>query len=576
MANKVLVIGLDGGTYSILEPFSREGLIPNLARLMEHGAKGVLRSTVPPISAPAWATFQTGKHPGKHGLFNFFDMADKGFRSNSDFRTTRVVNHASIQSATVYDYLREARVGTISVNIPLTYPTPELDGWLVSCWLAPPGAKDFTWPRSLAAELPEYRVDQNFGEGMYALTPEGQELDSDFLFDDLTDIMHRRADATEILMRTKPWRVCMVCFTETDRLHHYLWRAVNPEYPAYNTPKGRHELERFKNFYRELDRRVGSLMETAGPDTNVIVMSDHGFDAPPRRRFNISRWMRDQGWVVTQAAPAVSTSTVTGESSQLATPPTLANSGAAKLLKRTAGMAWKRLVPPSLRDQVYARLGYIPTPQVVDWSRTRAWSFGVNNNLGAVCINVKNDYFSGCVDPAEVEKLVEEIAAGLRQLTDPHTGKPVVRRVLRREEVYQGPHLERFPHLLVDMDPDYEADRESGYNTFNPLVSPEEAYPNGRGNHRPEGICLAQGPDIQPGTKGEQSLACIMPTVLALAGVAVPDDLDGMVLTEYLSPRISGAVGSQEARGEDQHRFTQPSDDDVLAIQEKLKQLGYM
>ena len=171
---------------------------------------------------------------------------------------------------------------------------------MVACWLTPPGSKEFTWPRALAAELPDYRIDQNFGQGMYAVTPEGRELDTDYLFDDLGDILRRRADAAEYLLRTKPWDLAMICFTETDRVHHYFWRGIQPLSAAGGTRKLAHDRSRFRAFYADLDARLGRLIEAAGPDVNVMVVSDHGFDAPPVRRYHVSHWLREQGWLATR------------------------------------------------------------------------------------------------------------------------------------------------------------------------------------------------------------------------------------------------------------------------------------
>ena len=68
---RVLVIGLDGATFDLLTPWSEQGVLPNLKALVDRGVSGPLRSIFPPVTAPAWVTFQTGKNPGKHGIFEF-------------------------------------------------------------------------------------------------------------------------------------------------------------------------------------------------------------------------------------------------------------------------------------------------------------------------------------------------------------------------------------------------------------------------------------------------------------------------------------------------------------------------
>ena len=71
MSNKVLIVGIDGGTFTIIKPLVEQGKLPAIKKLMESGTHGILRSTAPAITAAAWSTFMTGKNPGKHGLFHF-------------------------------------------------------------------------------------------------------------------------------------------------------------------------------------------------------------------------------------------------------------------------------------------------------------------------------------------------------------------------------------------------------------------------------------------------------------------------------------------------------------------------
>ncbi|UCD87407.1 MAG: alkaline phosphatase family protein, partial [Desulfobacterales bacterium] len=65
------IIGLDGATFRIIRPLVKEGKLPRLRKMMEEGAWGDLESTIHPLSPQAWASFMTGKNPGKHGIFEF-------------------------------------------------------------------------------------------------------------------------------------------------------------------------------------------------------------------------------------------------------------------------------------------------------------------------------------------------------------------------------------------------------------------------------------------------------------------------------------------------------------------------
>ena len=65
---KVLVIGLDGLTFDLIDPLMERGWLPHISRMRDRGYSAVLRSTVPPVSAPAWTSLITGVNPGKHGV----------------------------------------------------------------------------------------------------------------------------------------------------------------------------------------------------------------------------------------------------------------------------------------------------------------------------------------------------------------------------------------------------------------------------------------------------------------------------------------------------------------------------
>jgi predicted AlkP superfamily phosphohydrolase/phosphomutase len=77
---KVFVLGLDGATWDILDPLVRAGELPHLARLVERGASGTLRSVFPPLSPVAWTGVMTGKNSGKHGVFEFLEYAHHPLR----------------------------------------------------------------------------------------------------------------------------------------------------------------------------------------------------------------------------------------------------------------------------------------------------------------------------------------------------------------------------------------------------------------------------------------------------------------------------------------------------------------
>ena len=134
---RVLVVGLDGGTWNVLDPLMEKGLMPNLRALVSGGVKGLLESTMPPITPVAWSTFQTGANPGKHGIFDFSVTIDHG-------QHWKIANSTSIRVKTLWQYLGEGgkRIGVI--NVPMTFPPTPFHGYLVTGLFTPDLKADLT------------------------------------------------------------------------------------------------------------------------------------------------------------------------------------------------------------------------------------------------------------------------------------------------------------------------------------------------------------------------------------------------------------------------------------------------
>ena len=128
MGRKVLVIGLDGATFDLLGPWIEEGWLPNLSRLIREGASGGLKSTSPPISSAAWASFATGKNPGKHGIVDFVHPEEGGYQIS-------VVNSGKRASKAIWNLISEAGGQVGVVGVPVTYPPEEVNGFMISSFL---------------------------------------------------------------------------------------------------------------------------------------------------------------------------------------------------------------------------------------------------------------------------------------------------------------------------------------------------------------------------------------------------------------------------------------------------------
>src|SRR5579863_5912527 len=112
---KVFVLGLDGGTWDMLEPLIQDGVLRNVARLREQGASGSLYSVFPPLSPVAWTAVMTGKNSGRHGIFEFLEHGHEPLRG-------RVNSSRAIQAELLWEIAGRHGKRTVAGGVPLSYP----------------------------------------------------------------------------------------------------------------------------------------------------------------------------------------------------------------------------------------------------------------------------------------------------------------------------------------------------------------------------------------------------------------------------------------------------------------------
>ena len=176
------------------------------------------------------------------------------------------------------------------MGIPTTYPVEPVDGFMVSGFLTPSPESEWAYPaplkQELLDELGEFLLAPN---ERYRSTPQlGRFLQ------DLTDSVENRTRAALYLMRNKPWDHFTVVYWDTDMVQHEMWRLLEPSHPRYDAGEAEAMQEQILAFHRKVDADVGRLLDEAGPDTLVIIMSDHGF-GPVHSFFLTNNWLASAG-----------------------------------------------------------------------------------------------------------------------------------------------------------------------------------------------------------------------------------------------------------------------------------------
>ena len=251
---RVLVIGIDGTPYTFLKKHIEAGHLPVLASLASEGAFEQMDSVQPCISSVAWSTYMTGKNPGKHGIFGFVDRTPNPFN-------IFIPNGRHMTSETMWEILSRNGKKVIVINVPVTYPPREVNGVLISGFLATDIEKA-VYPDRFVPNLREmgYRIDVDAWQGR---------KDKEAFFQDLNYTLNKRLDVSQYLMKEIDWDFFQLHIMETDRINHFLWEHYENDDPDY--------AMRFMDFYRRVDEVIGELIHATRDSDQVIVLSDHGF-----------------------------------------------------------------------------------------------------------------------------------------------------------------------------------------------------------------------------------------------------------------------------------------------------------
>jgi predicted AlkP superfamily phosphohydrolase/phosphomutase len=268
---RVFVLGLDGTPCSWLRAETAAGRLPNLAALFQEGSLVPLRSSLPSVSSTAWTTFFTGSDAGAHGVFGFTDC-------RPDSHDLWFPDHRHVQAPAVWDVLARAGKRSVVLNVPGTYPARPIEGVLVSGFVAP-SIERAVHPPALLGRLRAlgYRIDLD----AWAARGSVERLE-----EDLFATFDRRVAAIRMLLKEADWDLFIAVVTETDRLYHFLWNAMEAGEPR--------AVDLFERFHAQIDRFAGELAEELPPGTRLVSMSDHGFT---RERVDVftNAWLRQRG-----------------------------------------------------------------------------------------------------------------------------------------------------------------------------------------------------------------------------------------------------------------------------------------
>lgn len=533
MSGRVILFGLDGATYTILDDLVNRGVMPFLGRFMASGARGNLMSTIPPLTPPAWTTMITGRSPGYHGISDFLQY------EGDESRYIRVVSSRQVRCETIWSIVSRQGMRAGCLNFVAHNPAPRINGYVIPGWVAWRWVKKYSHPadliNKLKSGLPSFNVKElamDFKEEQKAIA--GATIED---YEPWIDLHIRRErqwfDVLRHQMINDPCELVGVVFDGVDKLQHLLWQYLDPRMePEEASENFLRTRERCWDYFRQLDNFLEETVRLAGPESSVFIVSDHGFTGTNEVLY-INTWLEQQGYLI-----------------------------------------WKAGIEVSPEDSQELGEAFPYHSTAFDLTKTRAYASNATSN--GIHIPVRGTRGADGIAPGEYEcfrrRLIDRLLTGC---VDPETGERLVKNVWTREEIFPGPMMELAPDLTLAL-------RDDGF--FSVLRSEKvlKKRPVVMGTHHPEGVLIGCGPGVRKGVRLKPlNLVNITPTILSVLGLPIPEDLEGEIAEDvftpaYLSahvprkgPKTEPVSGSRPGQS-DAHEEEDPQ---ILA---RLRALGYI
>lgn len=406
---QVVVLGIDGMDFDTTMAFLPD--LPNIRKLSQEGIAAPFKSVFPPDSIPSWITCYSGKDPSEHGI-----LESVNYLSKKDSRFN--VDTSAFKGVTFWDVIGNAGHRVCVINPFMAYPVWPVNGVMVNGPVFingmiqssdPAMTKSLDIPKSLGG-IVDFPSKKSMGE---------------FVGKIFTDTSEQVDFGLSALKKLQP-DFYFQTFLTMDRIQHFLWRYCDPDDPTY--PGTNPHSDSIRKFYIFIDEIIGKFQEAMAPDGRLIIISDHGHGMRCTHCFNLNEFFRKHGYVKSVADGKLF-------NKQL-------------VIEKLKNSVLNFMNEHDLEDYISKIAKFVPNAQKIkkgkhitksEANKASASDFTGTNPFGGICINRKNvdDYEK---TRGEIITLLDS-AGGL-------DGKPVFEWVQKREEIYSGELLEKFPDIL--------------------------------------------------------------------------------------------------------------------------------
>ncbi|MBD3181834.1 hypothetical protein GF312_06055 [Candidatus Poribacteria bacterium] len=530
--NRTVLIGLDGATFSVLNPLMQNGTMPFLKDFIGKGVSAILPSVIPPLTPPGWTTIMTGRSPGNHGILDFFRFESPESKYLT-FNTAR-----NIECETIWSIVSRHDQKATTLNFPTMIPPQPISGFIVPGWVTWRSLRRSCYPSSLydkLKEIPDFSIkmlgmDLGTEEQAVSGCPEDEWVE---WVKHHIDREKQWFTVLKYMMINEPCELTAIVFDGVDKLQHLFWRFIHPDFmPNEFTPKEQEINKLCMQYFSQMDFFISEIVNLAGDDGRIFMVSDHGFTASSEV-FYLNTWLSQNGYL-----------TWSEKAEAHENPYELGVSNAMRYF------------------------------ELIDFEKTTAYSTTPSNRGLYISVAGRKDEFG--IPPEKYESFRKELIHKLMQIKDPNSGEQVVKKIWTREEAFAGTAMELAPDLTLDL-------RDHGFTSILKSDSFIKKRKEITGTHHPEGIFIAGGNGIHKGLKlNEVSILDVVPSLLYSMSIPIPEDLEGKVPVEVFdkeyireNPVADGPPTTKPEKNTASSKFKQ-SEEEKAKVMEKLKALGYL
>jgi predicted AlkP superfamily phosphohydrolase/phosphomutase len=490
---RIVVIGIDGGEWKVIRRLWAEGKLPHLKELADRGVSATLRTAY--NSSPViWTTIATGVTPPVHGITDFVVPTPQG----------DVPISSSVRKVpALWNMLSRTGRKVAVLGWWGSWPAEQVNGVV----LTDRALLDLPGRVSPDSYMPTFLADVRAADADPGLfrSEENERRDR---------VMARSAAR----FAEDGFDLVLTYFRSPDIVSHNRWKFFEPEQFSGIDPvelaEHRGEVPRI---YEAVDQEIGRIVAAVPPETNVLVLSDHGFHAAKREEIKVFLDL----------------------------------------------------------DRVLERLGYlVRTGSAVDFARSQVYTYGTPpfRRVKLLRFSLAGREPGGRVRPEQREALLRRLTADLAAVTNAQGAPVFTVRPARPRSGEDGDFA-----VVVSQELVTPVLRVRG----EPLRGAVESISRISGTHTrsTHGILLAAGPDIDPRADLEGiHIHDVAPTLLYGLGLPVAEDFAGRPRMELFDAEFRRAHPLRTIRSwgvlkEGGAARTSPADEDLL---NELRSLGYI